>query len=161
MTDAELSAFESEWKSINGETAVEMGWRQIKSKLENLVEINPRHAGVHYRLGQVYQQLGQFESAKHHLILAKEEDVCPLRIVEPMYAAIGRVAKLNGLPIVDVKAFFEGVAPDGIPGRESMLDHVHPTIFGHQQISELLLLEMIEQGWVDSSTGQRDCGGRF
>ena len=161
MTDAELSDFESEWKSINGETEVEMEWLQIKSKLENLVEINPRHAGVHYRLGQIYQQLGQFESAKRHLILAKEEDVCPLRIVEPMYAAIGRVAKLNGLPIVDVKAFFEGVAPDGIPGRESMLDHVHPTIFGHQQISELLLLEMIEQGWVDSSTGQRDCEDVF
>jgi hypothetical protein len=38
-----------------------------------------------------------------------------------------------------------------------MLDHVHPTIFGHQQISDLLLLEMVEQGLVEAGVGQLDC----
>ena len=84
-----------------------------------------------------------------------------MRIVEPMYTAISRVAKANAVPVVDVKAFFETVAPSGIPGRESMLDHVHPTIFGHQQISELLLLEMIEQGLVEAKAGPLDCGDVF
>ncbi|MDG2180138.1 MAG: hypothetical protein P8L78_00480 [Mariniblastus sp.] len=161
MTDAQRSRFESEWDALNQGSGARVGWPQMKSQLESLVEINPRHAGAHYRLGQAYQQLEQFESAKRHLILAKEEDVCPLRIVEPMYTAIDRVAKGNAVSVVDVKAFFETVAPDGIPGRESLLDHVHPTIFGHQQISELLLLEMIDQGLVDPKTEQLDCGDVF
>jgi hypothetical protein len=161
MTEAQRSRFESEWEALNKESGSRVGWPQMKSQLERLVEINPRHAGTHYRLGQVYQQLEQFESAKRHLILAKEEDVCPLRIVEPMYTAIDRVAKGNAVSVVDVKAFFETVAPDGIPGRESLLDHVHPTIFGHQQISELLLLEMIDQGLVGPKTEQFDCGDVF
>ena len=161
MTDAELSKFESEWQALIEDSEVRPEWSQMKSRLETLVEINPRHAAAHYRLGQVYQQLGEFDSAREHLVLAKEEDVCPLRIVEPMYTAISRVAKANAVPVVDVKAFFETVAPSGIPGRESMLDHVHPTIFGHQQISELLLLEMIEQGLVEAKTGPLDCGDVF
>ena len=133
----------------------------MKDRLETLVQMNPRYAEAHYRLGQAYQQLGELESAKRHLVLAKEEDVCPLRILEPMYVAIHRAAKGGGVPIVDVKAFFGSVAPGGIPGRESMLDHVHPTIFGHQQISELLFLEMVEQGLVEARVGQLDCGEVF
>jgi len=161
MTDSQLSKFESEWQALNDRTEGRVEWEELKARLETLVEMNPRHAEAHYRLGQVCQQLGELESAKRHLVLAKEEDVCPLRILEPMYAAIHRVAKERDAPIVDVKAFFESVAPDGIPGRESMLDHVHPTIFGHQQISELLLLEMVEQGLIEAGVGQLDCGEVF
>ena len=161
MTESQLSKFESEWQALTGETEERVEWSEMSVRLKALVEMNPRHAEAHYRLGQVYHQLGELESARHHLVLAKEEDVCPLRIVEPMYAAINRVAKENAVPIVDVKAFFESVAPDGIPGRGSMLDHVHPTIFGHQQISELLLWEMVERGLVDAGSGKLDCGEAF
>ena len=161
MTESQLSKFESEWQALTGETEERVEWSEMSVRLKALVEMNPRHAEAHYRLGQVYHQLGELESARRHLVLAKEEDVCPLRIVEPMYAAINRVAKENAVPIVDVKAFFESVAPDGIPGRGSMLDHVHPTIFGHQQISELLMWEMVERGLVDAGSGKLDCGEAF
>ncbi|MGY8746987.1 MAG: tetratricopeptide repeat protein [Pirellulales bacterium] len=161
MTDSQVSRFESEWEALIEATEARVEWVEMRDRLKALVAMNPRHAEAHYRLGQVYQQLGQLESAREHLVLAKEEDVCPLRIVEPMYRAINRVAKGSAVPVVDVKSFFESVAPDGIPGRESLLDHVHPTIFGHQQISELLLLEMIEQGLVEVKAGLPDCGEVF
>lgn len=161
MTDSQLSKFESKWQALGNRTEGRVEWGKMKDRLETLVQMNPRYAEAHYRLGQAYQQLGELESAKRHLVLAKEEDVCPLRILEPMYVAIHRAAKGGGVPIVDVKAFFESVAPGGIPGRESMLDHVHPTIFGHQQISELLFLEMVEQGLVEARVGQLDCGEVF
>jgi hypothetical protein len=116
-----------------------------------LVEIDPRHAAAQFRIGQTYQLLGEFKLAKAHLIRAKDEDICPLRIIEPMYDSIADVANAFNVPLVDVKGFFEGQASDGIPGRESLVDHVHPSIHGHQLISELLLNEMARQGWVEIS----------
>ena len=110
--------------------------------------MNPRHAGVQYRIGQTYQQLGEFEQAKRHLIRAKEEDVCPLRIIEPMYRVIADVAREFDVPLVNVMAYFEGQSSDGIPGRESLVDHVHPSIRGHQLISGLLMDEMVKQRWI-------------
>ena len=44
--------------------------------------------------------------------------------------------------MVDVRGFFELQTPDQLPGHESLIDHVHPTIRGHQQIAGLLLEEM-------------------
>ena len=39
-----------------------------------------------------------------------------------------------------------------MPGIESLVDHVHPTIHGHQQIAGLLLAEMKRQALVAGTT---------
>jgi hypothetical protein len=116
---------------------------ETKTQLEFLARADPRHAEVQFLLGQTIQQQGDYELAKRYLISAKEEDVCPLRMIEPMYESLARVAIERKVTLVDVKTFFEKRAPDGIPGSESFLDHVHPMIHGHQLISELLMDEMV------------------
>ena len=37
---------------------------------------------------------------------------------------------------------------DGIPGADWFLDHVHPSIQGHQQVSNALAEAMVDQGYV-------------
>lgn len=150
LSIADREQFVELWESIrirDGETPDLVGDLE---KLQRLVAIDPHYAELQYRIGQTYQQLGEIERAKLHLIRAKEEDVCPLRIIEPMYDVIADVSRDCDVPIVDVMAYFEGRASDGIPGSESLLDHVHPSIHGHQLISELLLHEMVNQGMVES-----------
>ena len=127
-----------------------------RDRLKKLVELDPRHAGLQYRLGQVYQMLGDFEQAKKHLIEAKEQDVCPLRIVEPMYDVIQTAKQDFGVSFVDVKALFESKAADGIPGRRFLVDHVHPSIRGHQLIAYLLMDEMVDKKMVQISDGYEE-----
>ena len=117
-------------------------------KLQSLLEENPRNAKLHFQLGQAHLLRGDVESARPHLLMAKEEDICPLRATEPIYDAIAEVQNKFAVPMVDVRAFFESQAPDGLPGHESLVDHVHPTIRGHQQIAGLLLEEMKRLGIV-------------
>jgi len=75
-------------------------------------------------------------------------DLCPLRILEPMNQAILDVARQNHTPLVDVRRLFEGLTDSGIPGGYRLLDHVHPSIPGHQLIANALADEMARLGFV-------------
>ena len=151
LTDVEQAQFEDFWNSIDDRDEAKPNLTDELENLKRLVALDPQYAELQYRIGQTYQQLEDFENAKKHLIAAKEEDVCPLRIIEPMYEVIADVATAYNVPVVDVKAFFEGRSSDGIPGSELLLDHLHPSIHGHQLISGLLFDEMVKQGWVKSN----------
>ena len=53
-----------------------------------------------------------------------------------------RIAADYQVEIVDLQKFFESRAKDQIPGRESLVDHVHPSIHSHQLIADEFLKRM-------------------
>ena len=95
----------------------------------------------------------RISEAKNAFVRAKDEDVCPLRILESMHQAIVRVAAASGTPLIDVRRLFESLSPDGIPGKELMLDHVHPSIRGHQLVADALLQEMVRLAMIRPQVG--------
>lgn len=121
--------------------------------LEQARQIDDRHAGLHYALGQCYELVGRIEQAKQAYLRAKEEDVCPLRMIEPMHEALFAVARETGTPVVDVRRLVEQRSENGIPGDYLMLDHVHPSIPCHQLVADALMVEMVREGWVRPSPG--------
>ena len=143
LSNPELKHFEESLTAITSRESLQANGGEEVAQLRSLVELDPRHADAQFRLGQAYLRIGDTEQARRHLIMAKEEDVCPLRMIEPMYVIIENVRRDYNIPLVDLKAFFEQRAVDGIPGRESLVDHVHPSIHGHQLIAGLLLDEMV------------------
>lgn len=116
--------------------------------LKRAIAIDDRHAGVHYQLATCYDGLGLTDQARASYTRAKEEDVCPLRILEPMHEAIVDIARQTDTPLVDVRELFRQHDKTGIPGNFLLLDHVHPSIKGHQLIAEALTEELICQGIV-------------
>jgi hypothetical protein len=87
---------------------------------------------------------------------AKDEDICPLRIIEPMRTILYQSAQSAGVSVVPVMQLFETKSPHGIPGDEWLLDHVHPSITGHQMIADLLLDALIERGVVQLAANWKD-----
>ena len=65
-----------------------------------------------------------------------------------MHDIILKTAKQTGSPFVDVRRRFEELSPGGIPGDELLVDHVHPSIRGHQLIAQMLLEEMVDQKFL-------------
>jgi len=125
--------------------AGELDWDDTPAKiaiLEQAAAIDNHHAELLYLLGKCYARIGRFDEAKKWFILAKEQDICPLRILEPMHRTIRDVAALYHVPLVDVKAIIEQHTKDAIPGNEWLLDHVHPTIAGHKLIADAIYREM-------------------
>ncbi len=105
--------------------------------------IDSEYALLDYRIARTLDQLGRKPEALQYYIRAKEQDVCPLRILTGFQEILTRVAAETGTPLVDAATLIAAEAPDSIPGFDWYLDHVHPTIGGHQKIAQALA----EQVW--------------
>jgi hypothetical protein len=100
--------------------------------------------------------MGQFREAKAEYIRAKDEDICPLRMLDRMHEITVRVARQTGTPLLDVRRIFEERSENGIPGDDLLIDHVHPRIDGHQLIAQKLLDEMVRQELLALAPGWQD-----
>jgi len=163
----DCSPFKSEFKSTLSpekksklislwEQADALDWTEAIRKvvlLEQAAEIDSYHAGLLYMIGKTYEHLGRHQEAAAWLLAAKEEDICPLRILEPMHEALFRLSDEFDVPLVDIRSLFEKQTPDGIPGSEMLLDHVHPSIEGHQLIADALYEQMLAMNLIQSSDG--------
>ncbi len=121
--------------------------------LEELLTRDQQHAGVAFDLAVCREKLGQFEAAKTAYQLAKDYDVCPLRILTPMRKVIEDVSRSRELHVVDVHGAISKRSNHGIVDGQWMMDHVHPTIEGHQLIADLFMNQLIKQGFVYPAEG--------
>lgn len=131
-------------------------WSDVHGKiplLEQAVAIDPRHAGAQFRLGTCYEVAGLLDKALSAFTKAKDEDVCPLRMLESMRAGMSRAAEVTGTAFIDVHARFAATSAAGLLGNELLLDHVHPTVEGHQQIALMIAEHMVEAGIIQPREG--------
>jgi lysophospholipase L1-like esterase len=126
------------------------------SLLRQALKIDDQHAGLHHLLASCCDMLGMTDQARKHYVLAKEMDVCPLRMLEPMHDAVLDVARERGVPFVDVRCRIESLSRDHIPDDRYLLDHVHPSIEGHKLIAQWLMDDLIRQGVVKPVDGWKD-----
>ncbi|MCJ7617084.1 MAG: tetratricopeptide repeat protein, partial [Desulfobacterales bacterium] len=124
--------------------------------------IDNRYADLHFRVGQVLYAMGRLNEAKAAFLTAKDEDICPLRILRPMCKAVSEIAIENGVPLIDFVSLIENDCfsryGHKIPGNEYFLDHVHPKIEGNRMLALSLLDQLTKQGilkpassWGDSA----------
>jgi lysophospholipase L1-like esterase len=138
------------------EQAGKLDWSETYGKirlLEQAAAIDNRNAGLLFLLGKCNAHIGKYSEAKKWFVMAKEEDVCPLRILEPMHKIIREIAEGYDIPLVDVKMLIEDRTEDGIPGDEWLLDQVHPRITGHRLIADAIYEAMEKHGMVRTPAG--------
>ncbi len=141
LTIRQVDQFEQLW-----EEAKALDWSRLDEKgarLQEALAIDERHADARFLLARVYDSMGNASAAKMEYMRAKDEDICPLRILEPMHDIILQVTDQTGTRLVDVRQMFENRPASGIPGDEQLIDHVHPKIEAHQRIAQMLLEEMV------------------
>ena len=151
MTAEELRRFEGLW-----DEARQLYGRNLPAavgRLERAMALDDQHAGLHYTLAECYQDLGRPDDARAEFLRAKDLDICPLRILEPMNRAILDVARDTRTPVIDLVAYFAGKSRGGITGYDWLVDHVHPSIQSHQLIAGLLLDEMARLDYVHPRPG--------
>lgn len=154
ITKAELATCERLVREAKGTTATDH--RPAIELFEQAVAINPKHAGLHFELGRRYAGVRQFKPAQRHLLRAKEEDICPLRIIEPINQVIRQVANEAECTLVEVRRRFELLSEGGIPGDNLFVDHIHPTFRGHQIIADEIMTELQALNIVRPTTAWKD-----
>jgi lysophospholipase L1-like esterase len=106
--------------------------------------ITDEHALLHYRIARCFEQLEQIPAARKHYLLAKDYDICPLRLTEQMDRILRELADRFAVPLVDGRGALERVSTHQIPGYEMYIDHVHPSIAGHQLIATRIVQQFIK-----------------
>lgn len=145
----------SRWKSLvskAGDCYARGSYYQAVTYLQQAMEIDDQHAGIHFMLAKCYDALGMTAQARQSYLQAKELDICPLRILEPMNQAILEVARRTHTKVVDLwldyDEFSEMRRSKKDAGNFWLIDHVHPSIAGHQQVARLLADELVREGIV-------------
>ena len=114
------------WKALVAEAAEYQSTSMYQATivLEEALKIDDQHAGLHYLAAKCYDALGRSDQARRSYLNAKELDICPL---------------------VDVRKLYEDLSDSGIPGGYLLLDHVRPSIPGHQgmEVAPIILVLLL------------------
>ncbi|MBI5572055.1 MAG: tetratricopeptide repeat protein [Desulfomonile tiedjei] len=131
-------------------------WTGALDTLDQCIQQDPLYAACYYWKGKALLGLGRKAEAREQFVKAKDLDVCPLRCISPINAEIVKIAHEERAMLVPFREILDRKVSEtgdrsGIPGNESFLDHVHPTIAMHQVVAELILDQMIEHSLVKPS----------
>jgi lysophospholipase L1-like esterase len=146
LTPAELAQFDALVVQARELGAADLP--QTLHLLKQAAAIDDQYAQVHYDIGICQLELGAVAEARQSLLAAKEHDICPLRMIEPIRVAIHRIAEDTGTPLVDAEALIAAASRNGFPDRQWLVDHVHPSISGHQLIADALADKLVSERMV-------------
>lgn len=118
------------------------------AQLQKALSIDKGYAATWYALGQAYLQKSHFQKAKQCFQQALELDVCPLRINTALRTTLRDAAANWSVPFYDLQELAAEDSALGIAGYEFLIDHVHPTIRGHQRIG-IELAGRIQSHWLE------------
>jgi len=110
-----------------------------------------RYALAWYELGQLQLTAKDFSGAASSLRRAKDEDICPLRITTPLENGMRDVALQESVPLIDADELLTRRCKNGIAGDGVLVDHVHPSFRGHEDIAVAIADWMISTGLATAS----------
>lgn len=110
------------------------------------LEIDPKHAAGNFLLGRWHFSDNEIERARERLTAARDQDVCPLRATTAIQTAVVHVADAQRAILVDADDLFSRLSTEKIVGNRWLVDHVHPTVEGHQQLGEAIATALIQNG---------------
>ncbi|HWB93868.1 MAG TPA: hypothetical protein VG605_18545 [Puia sp.] len=110
----------------------------LSTVVSNEKDLKPFSGGSReYALGDSAYRAGAFDLARRYYVQAREIDA--LRFRAPM-AIDSVIVQLAGaypnVHLVDALGRFEEASPHGIVGKETMLEHVHPNLYGYALLSD-------------------------
>lgn len=125
--------------------------QQAISTLAQATQIAPEFAETRYRLGKLLMEAQRYDEAHIEFMAALNEDICPLRAVDEVSAAIRRVGEELEVPIVDFEKQLRAMCQQeyGHPclGEEYFLDHVHPTIEVNRKLA-LWIIDALQRSKI-------------
>jgi len=116
---------------------------------------NTASAQYQYEAGKRAYAGGDFKRAKRAFVRAKDLDLLRFRAPEALNKIIQELAsRYPDVTVVDAKAAFERQSPGGILGEETLLEHVHPNLYGYALLSDAFYEAMRRKGLISADWGR-------
>lgn len=112
-------------------------------------DLSDTSANLQYAQANDSYQSGKYLQAKQEYIKAKELDLLRFRAPEALNGIITELAKqYSNVHLVNARTVFEQHSPNGILGNETLLEHVHPNLFGYALLSEAFYRSIKNAGLI-------------
>lgn len=106
------------------------------SLLNAIAAVDSVSAEWHFLRGEIALRSGETDAAFGAFSRARDLDLLRFRAPSFFNDAIRTIAETEQLPLVDLAAVFRAVSPDGIPGNNLFLEHLHPNFNGYQLMAQ-------------------------
>ena len=145
------------WRSLVETGRTEYAAGRLSDAATNFVAaaaMDPQHAMTQWEAGNALFLSNKVQESLPYFQRAIDEDVCPLRAVSEILTTVETVANDQHVPLIDFPRIIEEEVQQSaghrIPGDESFLDHLHPTIENNRRLGWALYDELVTQGIVRS-----------
>jgi len=128
--------------------------------VQAIVRQEPRFALGWYELGQIQMTIGDLNNALISLNQALDEDVCPLRMKTSLRQVMQNVARVHNIPYLNAQELLGRRCQGGIVGEQVLVDHVHPSFRGHEDIAVEIAAWMEQQGFVPTAAADWQTAAR-
>jgi len=124
---------------------------------QRALEIDDRHAGLHFEVARCQRARGERAAAREHFRLASDLDLVPHGAPSYFNDVIREVAREQDLLFVDAAAALEDESDDGLVGDDLFVEFVHPNLRAHQRIAAEIAAALRRAGvpppeaWRDAS----------
>ncbi len=147
LTDAQLIEFKNNYNA-GIRNLDSMRYEIALEKLLQAEKVDSCYADVSYRLGKCLFGMKKYNEAKNEFVKAQLLDVAPLRSTSKIQQIVRKVGQKYKIPTLELvrilrqKNFRE--LGHSILGKETFLDHVHPTMDTNQFIAMELANLMVD-----------------
>jgi tetratricopeptide (TPR) repeat protein len=121
-------------------------FHEAAERFMQTIDLYPENAQQYYDLGQIYLALGQYDKALEALTKARDLDIIPFRAPSGINRIIWQKAAKYRLVLLDVEQTFKVRSADGLIGKPIMIEHLHPSAYGHYLIAAGLAEVIFEIG---------------
>ncbi len=116
--------------------------------LIKLYNADSTHAGLLFELGKYYLRRKDRDNARKFFLKAKERDGLRFRAPEAWNRIIAECSRENKIPLVRMDSIFCRNSPDGIPGKNLFLEHLHPNWEGYYLMARSFAEKFVSLGWI-------------
>jgi len=127
---------------------------------EDILKLDPQNALANYALGRWKYEAAEDDPADaiKYLTMSRDHDVCSLRATTRIENEVRSYRDAENVYLVDTPRLLDrrdatlAAKPDGIADPSWFVDHVHPSIEGHQVIAEGIFDRLLDRGWIEPKT---------
>jgi tetratricopeptide (TPR) repeat protein len=115
---------------------------------DSLRRLDESPAMLYFQMGRCLEAMGNFGAAQTAYERARDLDGLRFRASADFNVALREVAQATGAILVDMETAFVQASPNGLLGRNLMLEHVHPNVEGYFIMGRELCRAMRENGFA-------------
>ena len=116
------------------------------TSLEEALALDDGAASVHFALGRLFANQGDYAAARLAYLEARDRDQLRFRAPQSFNRIIRAVAAEQGARVVKVEASLLDHAAHGIIGNELMLEHLHPNLGGYFLLADAYYQALLDDG---------------